>query len=235
MNWSGKTVQVIERTMGLEGEFQLQRRGSEYEIIYNGVFIMATYNGASERAAVRDALKNISSPGHVSYKILIGGLGVGYSLREALDSDKVTEVTVAELEPAIIRWNKDYFQQYNNCALNDPRTVLIKSNFRDILDQKSAEASNSPASLFHVVMIDTDNGSSWLSLPSNEYFYSTVGLKNINACLHAGGVACFWCSCREEPLENRLKEIFHRVSFHSVVERTGQEGCYYLAEKRSEV
>jgi len=231
MNWSGETVQVIERSMGLKGEYQLQRRGSEYEIIYNGVFIMATYNGASERAAIRDALKIISSRVAGSYKVLIGGLGVGYSLSEALECDKVTEVTVVELEPAIIRWNRKFFGQFNDNALDNSRTVLVNKNLREVLEKKSGETSKSPASLFHLVMIDTDNGSSWLSLPSNEYFYSAIGLEVINKCLQPGGIACFWCSCREQPLENRLNKIFQRVSFRSVVERTGREGCYYLAEK----
>ena len=56
MTWAEVKAEVIERCRGLAGELQLQRRGEEFEIIYNGVFIMATYNGASEKAAVRDAL-----------------------------------------------------------------------------------------------------------------------------------------------------------------------------------
>jgi spermidine synthase len=173
----GAAAEVIERCNGREGELQLQRRGDEFEIIYNGVFLMATYNGASEKEAVREALKLVNDRGQDQLKVLIGGLGVGYSLQEA--------------EKGLLN----------------------------------------PARKYDVIIVDTDNGSSWLSLPGNAYFYSTDGLKLISSCLRQGGAACFWCSRREEPFEAELKEIFRQVSLQCVPEKTGQEGCYYLALK----
>src|SRR5690554_4035534 len=102
--WDEEPVAVrVERLPGREGEIQIQRRGEDYEIIYNGVFLMATYNGRSERAAVRDALQLAASCGDGPRRVLLGGLGAGYSLREALDNRRVEKVTVAELEPAVIR------------------------------------------------------------------------------------------------------------------------------------
>ncbi len=231
MAWSSETVEVIERCRGLAGELQLQRRGEEFEIIYNGVFLMATYNGASEKAAIRDALKMVARCGDGPIKVLMGGLGVGYSLQEALTWKQVVQVTVAEIEPAIIRWNREVLRKINQNVLYDPRTIILNSDFREVLEQEEERAFNNPAHRYQVIMVDTDNGSSWLSLPANAFFYSAEGLKLIGTCLQPGGAACFWCSRREEPFEEQLKECFDQVSFHSVPEQTGQEGCYYLVEK----
>jgi len=231
--WSNQTAEVIERCTGLEGELQLQRRGEEYEIIYNGIFLMATYNGASEKAAISDALEIVTSFGERSVNVLMGGLGVGYSLQEALAWKQVTRVTLAEIEPAIIRWNRGILKIINQNALYDPRTNLLNSDFREVLRNQAKAALNDTSRKYQVVMVDTDNGSSWLSLPSNAFFYSTDGLQLINNCLHPGGVACFWSSRREEPFEEQLKKEFCQVSFRRVKEKTGQEGCYYLARRAS--
>jgi len=227
--WSNQTAEVIERCTGLEGELQLQRRGEEYEIIYNGVFLMATYNGASEKAAISDALKIVTSCGERSVKVLMGGLGVGYSLREALAWKQVSRVTVAEIEPAVIKWNRGVLKNVNQNALEDPRTDLINNDFSEVLRTEAAAALNDISRRYQVVMIDTDNGSSWLSLPSNAFFYGKDGLQLINNCLHPEGVACFWSSEREEPFEKQLRDTFRQVNFHKVKEKTGHEGCYYLA------
>lgn len=231
MTWSDQTAVVIDRRRGLEGELQLQRRGEEYEVIYNGLFLMATYNGASEKAAIRDALKIAACRSNSPVNVLMGGLGVGYSLQEALAWKQVARVTVAEIEPAIIRWNRDVLRKINNNALYDPRTKLLNIDFREALEEEAETALRHPSRRYKVIMIDTDNGSSWLSLPSNAFFYSTDGLQLISTCLYPGGVACFWCSRREKAFEKQLDKKFHQVSFHSVEEKTGYEGCYYLARK----
>jgi spermidine synthase len=229
MAWQHDAVEVIERCPGREGELQLQRRGIEYEIIYNGVFLMATYNGASEKAAVRDALKIITGSDTGPLAVLIGGLGVGYSLQEALAWEEVGRVTVVEIEPTIIRWNREILEAVNGGVLNDSRVLLKEGDLRVLLKRQARIASRQANQKYHLIMIDTDNGSSWLSLPTNQIFYEPAGLELTQRCLYPGGIACYWCSRREESFEKRLKDFFSRVSFHSVLERTGQEGCYYLA------
>lgn len=85
MNDTHHPAEIIERASTPRGEIQLQRRGEFYEIISNGTFLMATYNGESERLLVRRALEQAKAPG----KVLIGGLGVGFSLQEALSDPRV--------------------------------------------------------------------------------------------------------------------------------------------------
>ena len=231
MDVYSQAAEVIERLHGLSGEIQLQRRGSDFEIIYNGVFLMATYNGASEKKAVRDALLSFTCDGCSKLRVLMGGLGVGYSLQEALSFKEVGQVKIVEIEPAIIRWNRKYFKEINGEALDDRRSELIEGDFYRVLIEEANAAQQDQINKYHLVMVDTDNGSSWLSIPSNAAIYAEEGLMLIADCLHSGGIACFWVSRREEEFEHKLRKVFNIVRFQLVMEKTGQEGCYYLARK----
>ncbi len=231
MDWKAQEAEVIERCRGKAGEIQLQRRGTEYEIIYNGVFLMATYNGASEKAAIREALKKVIARERGPLSVLMGGLGAGYSLREALDWKEVNRVVVSEIEPAVIRWNRGPLGQVNDWALSDQRVVMISGDFVELLKAEAAAAVRDNSKAYEIVMVDTDNGSSWLSLPANDYLYRIEGLKLINHCLVPGGIACFWCQEREAVFEKRLVEIYSEVHFNTIMEKTGKEGAYFLAVK----
>ncbi len=226
-----QTAEVIERCQGREGELQLQKRGEEYEIIYNGVFLMASYNGVTERAAAREALRLVYSRDNGPFKVLMGGLGMGYSLQETLAWKQVERSVVVEIEPEIIRWNREVLRSINGDILRDSRTIIVNSDFREALVNEAEASLKDPSLCYQVIMVDTDNGSSWLSLSSNTFFYSTEGLQLINTCLSASGVASFWCSRREEAFEDRLKEVFTEIIFRTEAEETGLEGCYYLAGK----
>jgi spermidine synthase len=229
VTWFAERPEVIEHCFGQKGELQLQRRGREFEIIYNGVFLMATYNGASEKAAVREALKQVAAVENGPYNVMLGGLGVGYSLQQALACKEVEQVVVAEIEPAVIRWCRTQLAGFNDQALDDRRVSLFEGDFRCLLEKEARNALKEKGNRYHLVLVDTDNGSSWLSLPSNDFFYSKRGLGLIANVLQPSGVAAFWCSCREEPFEIILENIFNSVSFQCVPEKTGQEGCIYLA------
>ncbi len=222
---------VVERREGLAGVIQLQRRGLEYEIIYNGVFLMATYNGASEKAAVKEALAAATRNYEGPVNILMGGLGVGYSLREALNWPEVSEVKVAEIEPAVIRWNREILNGINENALADPRVQLYSGDFKGLLKNAAESASGKQSLKYQVVFVDTDNGSTWLSLPGNNFIYTSEGLELIDRCLMPGGIACFWCAEEEEAFAELLNRRFEDVIFRAVPERTGKSGSFYLARK----
>lgn len=227
----GEVAEVMERVTGIAGEIQIQKRGNDYEIIYNGVLLMATYNGASEMAAVKEALEAFSPRNHYFLRVLMGGLGMGFSLKEALQFPRVEKVAVAEIEPAVIHWNYKWLYSVNKSALYDSRTDVINADFYEVLDQEARGISEGSSTPYHLVVVDTDNGSSWLSLPSNRVFYSREGLGLINKCLVPEGIACFWCSQREADLEALLENNFASISFRKVRESTGKEGCYYLARR----
>lgn len=224
-------LQVIERLPGRGGELQLQKRGRHFEIIYNGVFLMATYNGASERAAVRRGLESVGPTGLKGARVLMGGLGVGFSLQEALlASPPVTKVTVAEIEPAVIAWNRSILAPVNGRALKDPRVTVLNEPFEEVLQREALKVKGGPGG-YHLVIADTDNGSSWLSREENAVLYDQAGLSLIRDCLAPGGVACFWCCRREPALEESLSRCFSPPFFETALEETGQEAGFYLVKK----
>src|SRR5215212_4875123 len=104
MRRSGMPIEreVVDRCISPRGVMQLQKRGQHFEIISNGVFLMATHNGASERRLVTEALAAATNP----RRVLIGGLGVGFSLGVALADSRVSHVTVVEIEERLIAWNR---------------------------------------------------------------------------------------------------------------------------------
>lgn len=227
---SSEALNVIERLQGKGGEIQLQRRGDHYEIIYNGVFLMATYNGASERAVIERALEHIRPPGISGMRVLMGGLGVGYSLQQALRTSRVAAVTLVEIEPAVIRWNNSYLKHINGNVLGDSRVTVLNETFEAVVEREAGSYAGKQAG-YHLVMVDTDNGSTWLTRPENADIYSNRGLALIRDCLLPGGVVCIWCAQKEPELEDKLNSLFAGHDYETVLEDTGHEGAFYLARR----
>jgi spermidine synthase len=158
-----RTPDILERRRTADGELVLRRSGEHLELIMNGVFLMSTSNGASERELVRAA--------GARGRLLIGGLGAGYSLAEAVASPDLDEVVVVESECDVIAWNDTYFRPYNEGALDDPRVIVVHADIGDYL------AARSPA--FDGICLDTDNGPDWLSRPANAALYDAAGLVRL--------------------------------------------------------
>ena len=241
-NGSYSEREVLARLFGRGGELQLQRRGPHFEIIYNGVFLMADYNGNSERAAVKRALALLTAdlgPGEAAvWRVLLGGLGMGFSLQEALADRRTAAVTVAEIEPSVIEWNRTYFAELNGNALADPRVTVFNEPFERLLEREAAKTGEydqrtvpaPPA--WHLVMVDTDNGSTWLSRLENAAIYDAGGLSLIRRCLAPGGYAAFWCAACEPQFEKALRRLFRSpLLYEALAERTGQEAGFYLIKK----
>ena len=147
----GSGAVVVERVVTPRGELVLRRAQAQHEIIHNGVFLMDTRNGASERLLVRAALDACRQP---RVRILIGGLGVGFSLDEALRHPAVTEVAVIEVEEAIIRWHATHFGAHASTALEDPRTRLVNADLARLQDAAASDATLATAFIRVVGMLD---------------------------------------------------------------------------------
>ncbi|MBY7143548.1 spermine/spermidine synthase [Virgibacillus sp. NKC19-3] len=200
------------------GEIQLQQRGNHYEIISNGTFLMATYNGESERLLVSAALKNTVAP----RKVLVGGLGVGFSLAEALCHEQVTEVTVIEIEKAIITWNRTYLAAFSNHALEDSRTTIIQADFLEWI--------NAASDKFDVICLDIDNGPDWTVTDSNTKLYQTNTLHLLAGLLSSGGVLAFWSAASSQAFVEKLKKYFEEVQEIPVPQEKGEDDYIYLAK-----
>ncbi|MDQ0159383.1 spermine/spermidine synthase [Alkalibacillus salilacus] len=213
------TLNIIERLETDRGDLQLQQRGEHYEIISNGTFLMATYNGESERELVRSALADLSGDKHV----LIGGLGVGFSLEEALQDDAVREVKVVEIEDAIIKWNHDTLAPMTNHAIEDKRTNIIHGDLIEWIYRTTDQ--------FNAICLDIDNGPDWTVYDENGSLYEPKALKQLKRLLSPGGIIAFWSAQPSEAFVRMLNDYFDDVKTVSIPQPKGPDDIVYLAKK----
>jgi len=210
-------AEVLERVQGRLGELVLRGDGPDFEVISNGVFLMDTRNGASERLLVRVALGGLRAPG----QLLIGGLGVGFSLAEALASDLVERVTVVEIEPAVVEWNRTYLAAWSGGALADPRVEVVCADLRDWLA--------STGQRFQAICVDVDNGPGWTVAEANGALYSEEGLALLRERLAPGGALTIWSAGSVEGFASRLRSAFVRVERFAVEVPRGEPDVIYAA------
>jgi len=220
-----ETQTTIHRLQTGRGEIALlQRTGprdqTNYEVVLNGTFLFSTYNRDSERALARLAMKPILSL-NIPLHVLIGGLGIGYTLQAVLENKSVHRVTVVEKEPDVVDWCMTHFSSYNGGATEDPRVKILICDFRDFV-RTSVET-------FHAVCLDVDNGPDWLVWQENEALYEEPGLKEIKETLNPGGCLTVWSSTRTERLKRNLRSVFGNASVHTVrALEVGREVEYYI-------
>lgn len=194
---------VLAREQTPNGEIQLQRLNQKppvYEIIFNGVFMVASYNQLSERRLATLAIEPLSGK---NLRVLIGGLGIGYTLQATLAHQTVGAVEVVELDEHIIEWNKRFFGELNGHALSDPRVRLIQMDFARYLDETTGT--------YQAIVLDLDNGPNWLVLESNGRMYSVETLRKMRGLLEAGGVLTVWSAERDGVFRQRLQGAFEQV------------------------
>lgn len=208
---------TIDRRTGLAGELALRRDGSHFEIIANGTFLMDTRNGTSERLLVSAAASRMP-PGS---PLLLGGLGVGFSLRAALDDPRVGPVVVVEREPAVIEWNRGPLSAVHGAALSDPRVRCVPADFLAWLSE-----TQDP---FGAICLDIDNGPDWTVTPGNAALYTETGLATLGARLVPGGVLAIWSASASDPFAARLRACFVDVEVLPVPVPRGEPDVVYVA------
>jgi spermidine synthase len=214
-------VEVYERRAGAGGELVLRGDGRHFEIISNGVFLMDTRAGESERLLVRAALERAARPSVV----LIGGLGVGFTLAEALRSPYTRAVTVIEREPAVIGWHATHLRPYSGGALDDPR---VRVEHADLLSWLREDTGG-----YDVLCLDIDNGPDWTVTEGNAALYGPSGLELLGERLRPDGVLAVWSAGAVPAFEQRLRERFTGVTAHPVEVARGEPDVVYLASARS--
>lgn len=210
------TAQVVARLTTPQGELVLRADGEDYEIVANGMFLMDTRDGRSERLLVRAALDACPRPERVA----ILGLGVGFSLAEAVADAAPREITVVEREPAVLAWQREHLGARIGTPLDDPRVTPVLADARDWL---------AAATELDVVCLDTDNGPDWLVTEDNAAMYSASGLSRLAAALRPGGVAAVWSAHDAEGFAELLATVFENVATHAVPVRRGAPDVVYVA------
>lgn len=217
---------VIARESTPNGELQLQRRRDDvYEIIYNGVFLMASYNEPSARALAQLALERLPAS-QTNLRVLVGGLGMGYTLAAGLASPRVDRVDVVEIEPLIVRWNREHLGELAGAPLMDPRAHLFETDLVAFLQETSTK--------YDALLLDVDNGPGWLAIDANEQLYGQAGLQRLMSRLRTGGVLGIWSANTSPEFLERLAVIFGNSTSETVSDRTpeGREitATIYLAQ-----
>ncbi|TQF03681.1 spermidine synthase [Kitasatospora acidiphila] len=191
---SGEPV-VLDRRDGPFGEVVLRRRGADHEIIANGCFLMDTADGRSERLLVDAALQRLTAE---RPSVLIGGLGVGFSLARAAAEPRWGAITVAEREPAIIDWHRTGpLGEISGAALADPRVTIRQV---DLVDYLAGTEDR-----YDALCLDIDNGPDWTVTDSNDGLYGPAGLAAARARLHPGGILAVWSARPSTAFEDALR------------------------------
>jgi spermidine synthase len=194
---------VLERTQGRCGELVLRRSRGQLEVILNGAFLISTENDASSRAMIAAALPHLDGG---ALEVLIGGLGLGYALDEALVQPRVARVTVAELEPTIVRWFREHGEGRAGRAAEGERAGRARIEHADVAEVLARDAGG-----YDLVSLDTDNGPEWLVRDANAGLYDEDGARLVAAALRPGGAAVFWSPDRYPAFEEVLARVFSRV------------------------
>ena len=198
------------------GELILSRRNTEYVIRIGGSELMSNRGSFSEEEMARIAAARLS--GRAAPRFLIGGLGMGFTTRAALDAlPKDAEVTVAEIVPSVVDWNRGPLSHLCGQPLSDPRTRI------QLIDVARLIATTPER--FDAILLDVDNGPRGLTRKSNEVLYSPVGLASIKRALRPGGLVCVWSAGPDYDFQDRLKRAGFATDTRMVRARGPQGGA----------
>lgn len=227
--------EVLDRREGPWGEVVLRQHGELLQIIANGCFLMDTSDGRSERLLVRSALAEYArhSPGTRAPSLLIGGLGVGFSLDEAAAEPRWGRITVVERESAIIDWHhKGPLARITASALADPRTELVCADLLDHLSRPTPGGAREDSDGVDVLCLDIDNGPDWTVTEDNGSLYSPAGLASCAARLRPSGVLAVWSAAPSGAFEDALRHSgFVRVRTEAVPVARGVPDVVHFAVK----
>lgn len=177
-------------------ELRLKRRGGEFSIMLGANELMNSRLSGSEEALARLACAKIA--GRPRPGVLIGGLGMGFTLRAALaDLPPDAKVTVAELVPAVIAWAQSPMAELFAGCLQDARVAVREADVADLI--------GSARGTYDAILLDVDNGPDGLSRSANDRLYSLAGLASARAALKPGGVLAVWSAHPDARFAARLR------------------------------
>jgi spermidine synthase len=208
------------------GELKLSQRGEEFSIRLSGVRgeLMNSRVHGSEEALAELGCAQLGSA--TDSKILVGGLGMGFTLAAALKAvPSSARVTVAELIPAVVEWNKGPLGECAGRPLEDSRTVVHVGDVADLV-------ANSQ-SAFDAILLDVDNGPEGLTHTDNDWLYAATGLRALYEALRPEGMLAIWSAGPDPLFLIRLKKARFKVTARTVRARPGKGSRHtiFLARK----
>ena len=153
-------------------------------------------------------------------RVLVGGLGMGFTLAAALKQvGPDAEVTVAELVPQVVEWNRGPLGEHSGRPLDDPRTRIHVGDVAKLMLKKRG--------YFDVIALDVDNGPEGLTKSANDWLYSTSGISAAQDALRPGGVVAYWSAGQDRGFHDRLRCSGFVVE-ELVVRGYGNKGSRYI-------
>lgn len=177
-------------------EIILRKREEIYEIRYNGLELMSNINHQSEDVLAERSLRLYS---YSAKRVLIGGLGMGFTLQTALSYlEADAEIVVCELVPEIVEWNLKHFGHLAGHPLRDPRVTIRIGDVMEALQEERGA--------YDIILMDTDNGPDFTVRPPNAAIYESSGIGIVQRALTLDGVASFWSATRSPKFERELNK-----------------------------
>ena len=220
-----KPQETVGRTTTRDGrDLVLYHRDGVYQIRLGGMELMSSRASGSEAALAelaRQAVRSIEAP-----RVLIGGLGMGFTLRAALDHfPRGARLVVAEFFPEVVEWNRGPLAHLAHRPLADPRVELRNTDVADALEDGG----------YDVILLDVDNGPAAFTLDSNGRLYTLEGTKRVARSLTPAGVLALWSAADEPAYERTLRRAGLQVRRERIPARGpggGPRHTIYLAQRR---
>ena len=199
----------VARAESERGEIVLrERRDSDapeqapavLELRVNGVFVMDTLETSSEKGLATAALKQVENPRNV----VVGGLGLGFTMHEVLADQRVEKLVVVEIEDALVQWMRDGTVPHGPAYLADQRLSVMTADIR------VAMAEATPAA-YDLVLLDIDNGPGFLVYAENEAVYQRTFLEQTRSALRPRGALVIWSAAESADLNQQMREVFGNV------------------------
>jgi spermidine synthase len=192
----------IARAESDRGELVLRERRDDgaptvLELRANGVFVMDTLETSTEQALASTALTLVEHP----RSVMVGGLGLGFTMHEVLSDSRVEKCTVVEIEQALVDWMRDGTIPHGSALLADQRVAVV------VADIAAALAEARPSS-YDLILLDVDNGPGYLVHDTNAALYRSPALTFARAALRPGGALVVWSGGSAPELEDTLREVF---------------------------
>ena len=201
------------------GELRLMQRGHEFSIMAGSNELMNSRLSGSEEALATLVLQKLD--GRRAPRLLIGGLGMGFTLRAALQvASADTQITVVELVPSVVAWARGPMAGLYGDSLADPRVEIVEADVGTVI--RAAPAA------WDGILLDVDNGPEGLTRRENDRLYSHEGLAAARDALTPGGVLAVWSSAPHPAFTGRLRESGYGVHEMPVWARAGRKGSRHM-------
>ena len=213
----------VARVDDEHGELVLRRRtddnaGDVFELRVNGVFVMDTRETSTEHALAEVALAQVADPRNV----LVGGLGLGYTMRAVLEDLRVEKCVVVEIEGALIDWMRDGTVPHGPEFMADARLTIANLDIAVAVDELTQAH-------YDLVLLDVDNGPGYLVHDANAQVYRPPFLAGVRRALAPGGAIAIWSADQAPELEAALREVFgDATALEYDVDLQGRAETYWL-------